>query len=106
MTTYSSANEALCLALMRADSQEEVVTLLQDAGYWDDDAAWRFLGDWEGNWSAIGNQQSEAVGLSRGSRPLNRAAGERSEDAGDVDEPAAREDGCDPERIGVRREPK
>jgi hypothetical protein len=46
---------------MRADSQEEVVALLEDAGYWSDDDAWRYLGDQEGNWSAIGNQQSEAV---------------------------------------------
>jgi hypothetical protein len=33
----------LCLQLMRADSEEEVITLLEGAGYWDDPA-----GDWPG----------------------------------------------------------
>jgi hypothetical protein len=61
MTYVSDANRALCLELMRADSQEKVVALLQNVGYWDNDDAWRFLGDQEGNWSSIGNQQSEAV---------------------------------------------
>lgn len=59
--TSGSKSKELCLALMRADSQEEVIALLEDAGYWNDDDAWRFLGDSEGNWSSIGNQQSEAV---------------------------------------------
>jgi hypothetical protein len=51
----------LCLALMRADTEEEVVALLISAGYWDDAALWRYLGDTENNFGAIGNQQSEAV---------------------------------------------
>jgi hypothetical protein len=59
--TSTEANKDLCLALMQADSQEEVVSLLQEASYWDNDDAWRFLGDWEGNWSSVGNQQNEAV---------------------------------------------
>lgn len=54
-------NEQLCLALMRADTESDVVTILTEAGYWDDDQAWRFLGDNDNNWSSIGNQQSEAV---------------------------------------------
>jgi hypothetical protein len=51
----------LCLALMRADTEDEVVTLLTDAGYWSDRTSWRYLGDSENNFSTIGNQQSEAV---------------------------------------------
>jgi hypothetical protein len=54
-------NKELCLALMRADTQDEVVSILTDAGHWDDPTAWRWLGDAENNFSAIGNQQSEAV---------------------------------------------
>lgn len=46
---------------MRADTEEEVVALLVSAGYWDDVALWRYLGDTENNFGAIGNQQSEAV---------------------------------------------
>ncbi len=54
-------DKELCLALMRADTQKEVVTLLAAAGYWDDSNAWRHVGDNENNFSGIGNQQSEAV---------------------------------------------
>lgn len=53
--------EALALALMKADSEEEVVALLQAAGYWEDSYLWRYLGDTENNFGSIGNQQSEAV---------------------------------------------
>lgn len=53
--------EALALALMKADSEEEVVALLQAAGYWEDSDLWRYLGDTENNFGSIGNQQSEAV---------------------------------------------
>lgn len=53
--------EDLCLALMRADTEEDVVALLVSAGYWDDVALWRYLGDTENNFGAVGNQQSEAV---------------------------------------------
>lgn len=51
----------LALALMKADSEEEVVALLQAAGYWEDPDLWRYLGDTENNFGSIGNQQSEAV---------------------------------------------
>ncbi len=49
------------MALMRADTEEQVVELLKEAGYWDNSDAWRLLGDNENNFSSIGNQQSEAV---------------------------------------------
>jgi hypothetical protein len=49
----------LCLSLMKADSEDEVIQILKDAGYWDDDDAWRFYGDRETNYNAIGNQQSK-----------------------------------------------
>ena len=52
---------ALCMALMRADSEAEVVAILTSAGYWNDTSAWRYLNDNEGNFSSIGNQQSEAI---------------------------------------------
>jgi hypothetical protein len=51
----------LCMSLMRADTEEEVVSLLTGAGYWDDAKVWRYLGDDENNFATIGNQQSEAV---------------------------------------------
>ena len=55
--TNSKLHE-LCLALIRADSEEKVVALLRDAGYWERDEVWRYYGDIENNWGTIGNQQS------------------------------------------------
>lgn len=49
----------LCLALMKADSEDEVVRILKNADYWDNDEAWRYYGDRETNYNAIGNQQSK-----------------------------------------------
>lgn len=48
----------LCLALIHADSENEVVDLLRDQGYWDRDDVWRHYGGIENNWATIGNQQS------------------------------------------------
>lgn len=48
----------LCLAMINADSQEEVIGLLKETGYWDNPAAWRFYGDRESNYNTIGNQMS------------------------------------------------
>lgn len=47
-----------CLSLMEADTEEEAVVLLKDAGFWENRAAWRFYGDYENNYNTIGNQQS------------------------------------------------
>src|SRR5258706_603717 len=48
----------LCLALMRADSEAEVVRILTEASYWGDKRVWRLYGDRENNFSTIGNQQN------------------------------------------------
>jgi hypothetical protein len=50
----------LCEALISADSEAEVVCLLADAGYWDNEEVWRDLGDEPENYSTVGNQQSRA----------------------------------------------
>lgn len=55
------SNDQLCLALMRADTEAELVAILTDAGYWNEPEVWRAFGDNENNYSSIGNQQSEAV---------------------------------------------
>ncbi|MGZ4881258.1 MAG: hypothetical protein ACXV7G_09345 [Halobacteriota archaeon] len=51
-------NEALCLSLVRCDSEAEVTKVLKNAGYWDNDAVWENFGDTENNFATIGNQQS------------------------------------------------
>ncbi len=48
----------LCLSLMKADTEETVISLLRAAGYWDDSSVWRNYGDNESNFSTIGNQSS------------------------------------------------
>lgn len=53
--------QELCMALVHADSPDEVVSILHEAGYWDDHSVWRDLGDNENNYSVIGAQQSDPI---------------------------------------------
>ncbi|HBB94682.1 MAG TPA: hypothetical protein DC054_04770, partial [Blastocatellia bacterium] len=48
----------LCFALMKADSEAEIISLLESFGMWEDQAYWRFYSDYENNYNSIGNQQS------------------------------------------------
>lgn len=50
----------LCIDLMHADTEAEVIQLLRALGHWDNAGAWRYLGDQEFNYSSVGNQQSKA----------------------------------------------
>src|SRR2546425_377118 len=60
MTMTNNQALELCLALMRADTEEAVIDLIKSARLWDEGAAWRFFGDQENNFSTIGNQQSRS----------------------------------------------
>lgn len=51
-------SKTLALSLLHAESEKEVISLLRKTGYWDDPGAWRLLGDKDGNYSTIGNQQA------------------------------------------------
>ena len=53
--------KTLCDRLLYAEDGETIVRTLKDAGYWDDETAWRPYGDLDNNYGTIGNQQSEAV---------------------------------------------
>lgn len=59
MNSNSDKIRQLCLELIRADTEAEVIRLLRAAGHWDDANAWRDLGDEEFNYSSVGNQQSK-----------------------------------------------
>jgi len=48
----------LCLSLLHANTEGEVIRFLQQMGYWDEPRVWRYYGDREDNFSVIGNQQS------------------------------------------------
>src|SRR5262245_22006178 len=50
----------LCLSLMKTDTEEGVIALLRDAGFWDERDAWRYYGDCESNFSTIYNQASRS----------------------------------------------
>lgn len=50
--------ENLCLSLVKAESEQEIIQILKKAGYWDNQKYWEFYGDIENNFSIIGNQQS------------------------------------------------
>lgn len=60
MVNDNATIRELCLALMQADSEAQVISLLEAAGYWSDESSWRWLGDAEHNYSTVGNQQSRA----------------------------------------------
>lgn len=60
MKPANEATKKLCLDLIHADSEARVIGLLKKAGYWDDSAHWRWLGDEEFNYPSVGNQQSRA----------------------------------------------
>jgi len=48
----------VCLSLLRADTEGEVIQILRNKGFWDYPELWRYYGDKEDNFSIIGNQQS------------------------------------------------
>lgn len=48
----------LCLNLARAESETDVVKILEKAKLWQDESAWKIINESTGNWSTIGNQQS------------------------------------------------
>jgi hypothetical protein len=50
----------LCVSLLDAETEDEVIALLREAGYWEDPTVWRHYGDVENNWGQGGNQQSLA----------------------------------------------
>jgi len=50
--------KTLCLNLLKAETENEVIGLLKKLGYWDNPKYWAYYGDNENNFSIIGNQQS------------------------------------------------
>lgn len=54
----NESEKKLCLDLLHADSEDEVISILKNVGYWDRLSVWRNYGDLEGNFATIGNQQS------------------------------------------------
>jgi hypothetical protein len=53
------SSKELLRQLLAADTEDEVVNILKDVGYWEDSKVWRFYGDKPRNWATVGNQQSK-----------------------------------------------
>lgn len=49
----------LCFLLIKCETEDEVINILKNEGYWDDDENWQYFGGDENNYSIIGNQQSK-----------------------------------------------
>lgn len=58
MLNLRSSTQQLCMDLLRADTEEQVINLLREQGYWDAPDAWRPFGDKPDNFSTMGNQSS------------------------------------------------
>jgi hypothetical protein len=56
---YDEAKK-VCLELIHADGEEEVVAILKKWGVWDNPDNWRYYGDDELNWNRAGNQQARS----------------------------------------------
>lgn len=52
--------KSLALQLVHADTEKQVVKILQRYRLWEDDSAWKEINESAGNWSTIGSQQSSA----------------------------------------------
>ena len=55
MTNYMD----LCIELLRAESEEDVVQILKRENLWDDTSQWAYYGGMENNWGIIGSQQAK-----------------------------------------------
>ena len=54
-------HKELCVKLMHAETESEIITALDAACLWGDAEAWHPFGGMRNNFSTIGNQQSEPV---------------------------------------------
>ena len=62
MAKQTTFNEKeLCLHLLKTETEEEVITILKNYGFWEDRSAWKPYGDMQNNRSIVGNQQNSAV---------------------------------------------
>lgn len=53
------SKKELCLSLMRAETEDEVINILKENNYWDDESVWRWYGNRENNYKDAGNQTSD-----------------------------------------------
>ncbi|MBN2238978.1 MAG: hypothetical protein JW712_04330 [Dehalococcoidales bacterium] len=49
----------LCMDLVKCETETEVIDVLKNSNYWNNESCWRYFGDIEDNYSTIGNQQEK-----------------------------------------------
>ena len=60
MLALEFSNQELCVNLLRADTEEQVISILKQCNYWDDPDVWHSYGGRDDNFSTMGNQSSSA----------------------------------------------
>ena len=58
MLNLQFSTQQLCMNLLQADTEEQVISLLRAQGFWDNPDVWRPFGDKPDNFSTMGNQSS------------------------------------------------
>ena len=62
MQLFEFGKQKLCLALLEANTEKEVIRILHQHGYWENQEVWLPFGGRDDNYSTIGNQSSSADG--------------------------------------------
>lgn len=50
--------QSFCQSLVEAESEQEIIQILTEEGFWNNEENWEFYGKNENNFSVVGNQQS------------------------------------------------
>ncbi len=53
-------NKTIAIRLASCESENDIISFLEELSLWDNPQCWRAFGDNDNNWSTIGNQQSDA----------------------------------------------
>ena len=62
VTVTIDKSEELLYKLLHSETAEEIIQILKQEMYWDDDKVWQSYGGNDSNYSIIGNQSSNAIG--------------------------------------------
>jgi len=54
-------NKDLAIKLFNADYEKDVISILKEYKYWDDNEVWEYLGDTSNNYATIGNQATDCL---------------------------------------------
>ncbi len=61
MSTSNDNSYSLCMSLLEADTEREIISILQEKGIWNNSIYWKVFDNNENNYSTIGAQQANPV---------------------------------------------